>query len=209
MTRAVVMLVLAIASATVSAQPEGPEALPLGAMPAGQITEHGRPLLTEPQRQSQGSSIGTVPALALVLGLAISCAGAYRWIASRSGGLAARAGAPGAPAGILDLLGRYPMGRGQSLLLLRVDRRILLVSQSAGARVGAAPALATLCEITDPDEVASITAKASSSQGGFGSVIARFQRPDDRPAAPGVEVVDLTRRREPSSRSLWPTRRQA
>lgn len=205
MKRAVIMLVLAVASAVVSAQPSGPEALPLGAMTA----EQKSPLRADQPRQPQGSSLGTVPALALVLGLALSCAGAYRWIASRSGGLAARAGMAGAPAGIVDLLGRYPMGRGQSLLLLRVDRRILLISQSAGARVGAAPALTTLCEITDPDEVASIAAKAASTSAGFGSVIARFQRADDRPVAPGVEVVDLTRRRETASRPLWPARRQA
>jgi flagellar biogenesis protein FliO len=142
---------------------------------------------------------GTLPALVLVLGLVIVCAGGYRWLASRAGGLAGQLAGTGAPAGIIDVLGRYPLGRGQSLLLLRVAGRVLLVAQAAGGRVGAAATMQTLCEIDDPVEVASIVGRTASAPGGFREVIARLERgegaaPSARHEHGGIEVVDLTAR---------------
>jgi hypothetical protein len=61
-----------------------------------------------------------------------------------------------APSGVLEVLGRYPAGRGTLLILLRLDRRILLVSQNGGRT---STGMTTLCEIDDPASVASLLAK--------------------------------------------------
>src|SRR5690606_3585685 len=106
-------------------------------------------------------------------------AGVFKRVVSKSPSLAASMGAGGkSPAGIIEIIGRYPFGRGGSLVLLRLDRRVLLLSQSSsssgrGALRSGAASLSTLCEITAPDEVASILAKARDDEGE--SLAARFQ----------------------------------
>ena len=65
-----------------------------------------------------------------------------------------------APSGVLEVLGRYPAGRGTLLILLRLDRRVLLVAQSGG-RTGTG--MTTLCEIDDPASVASLLAKRATT----------------------------------------------
>ena len=146
-----------------------------------------------------GSMAQTLAALAVVIGLVVVCAVAYRWIASRSGGLAGQLVPARAPAGIIEVLGRYPLGRGQALVLLKLDRRVLLVSQTAGARVGAPPTMQTLCEVNDPDEVAAIVAKAAPKSERFAETFERFaiNAPSSQGSVPaanaGVEIVDLTR----------------
>lgn len=107
--------------------------------------------------------------LALVIGLACLCAAVLRRAMAAQGGLS---GPARAPAGILEVLGRYPLSRGQGLVLLRVDRRVLLLSQQAGLR-GVGPGLATLAEFTDPEDVASILAKVQDAEGQ--SAAARFR----------------------------------
>jgi len=107
--------------------------------------------------------------LVLVIGLACLCAAVLRRAMAAQGGLS---GPARAPAGILEVLGRYPLSRGQGLVLLRVDRRVLLLSQQAGLR-GAGPGLATLAEFTDPEDVASILAKVQDAEGQ--SATARFR----------------------------------
>ncbi|MEO1584429.1 MAG: flagellar biosynthetic protein FliO [Planctomycetota bacterium] len=172
------------------------ESLPLG-VPAAEQT----PLGSQPL--GAGGSIGsTVASLAAVIALVVACLTGYRYLATRAGGLAGQAASVGAPAGILDLLGRYQLGRGQSLLLLKIDRRILLVSQASGTKVGAPPTMSTLCEITDHESVSSILAKASASgEPAFKDVIATLERQDPSGGAPArpddIEVVDLTRPANP------------
>jgi hypothetical protein len=144
------------------------------------------------------------------------------------GGLWATLGAGGrAPAGIMEILGRYPVGRGATLVLLKLDRRILLLSQSAGGRFGAGAGFQTLCDITDAEEVASILVKAREADGDsmserFRSILGRFDRSMDAadeatgrkvstsPSGDRVElwdernpipVVDLTRQPGPPDQS--------
>jgi flagellar biogenesis protein FliO len=50
------------------------------------------------------------------------------------------------PSDVLELLGRAPVGQKQSVTLLRLGDRLLLVAISAAG-------IETLSEITDPDEV--------------------------------------------------------
>jgi flagellar biogenesis protein FliO len=144
-----------------------------------------------------GGTIRTAGALAVVLGLIFAGAHVFKRTVARSPSLAAAMGASGrAPAGIIEIIGRYPIGRGTTLVLLRIDRRVLLLSQSAaGAGRGLLRAggssLGTLCEITDADEVASLLAKARDEDGE--SIAAKFQSilrgagaddvPADEPAA--------------------------
>jgi hypothetical protein len=124
----------------------------------------------------------TVVSLAGVLALMAVAAGVIRVIARRTGGLGGALGPGGrAPAGIMEILGRYPIGRGATLVLLKLDRRILLLSQTAGGRFGAGAALSKLCDITDADEVASILVKARDAEGDsmserFRSILGRFDR---------------------------------
>jgi flagellar biogenesis protein FliO len=100
----------------------------------------------------------TVIALAIVLGVIFVLATLVARIAraaSRTSLTAALGPGGSSPPGILEVLGRYPISRGQLLILLRVDRRVLLISQSCGGR-RVAPVMQTLTEITDPASVASI-----------------------------------------------------
>lgn len=68
-----------------------------------------------------------------------------------------------APSGIMEMLGRYPVGRGQNLLLIKLDQRVLLIGQTLPAR-GSAGSLSTLSELTDGEDVASILLKVSESE---------------------------------------------
>lgn len=70
-----------------------------------------------------------------------------------------------APSGLLFVLGRYPVSRGASLVLIQLDRRVLLLSQSGAG-------FQTLAELRDPEEVASIISKARDEEGE--SISARF-----------------------------------
>ena len=78
---------------------------------------------------------------------------------SLGGGLASQIGAGGrAPSGVLEVLGRFPVARGQTLVLLKMDRRILLLGMGTAG-------FSTLAEITDPDEVASLLVKTRDDEG--------------------------------------------
>lgn len=144
-----------------------------------------------------GSFITTFASLLAVVGLIIVCAVIYKWLASKAGGLAGQVGAGGkSPAGILSVLGRYPLGRGQTLVLLQVDRRILLLCQSASGRFGRVITTSTLSEIADPDEVASIFAKANGTEAPFNDMLTSYEAQGEAPEIDAdVEVVDLTKRR--------------
>jgi flagellar biogenesis protein FliO len=113
----------------------------------------------------------TAGALALVVVAILAIAGIVRRIVGRSNGLMHAIGAGGrAPSGLLQVLGRYPVGRGQTLILLKLDRRVLLLCQSVGAK-GAG--MRTLCEVTDPDEVASLLLHSAEAEGR--SMTAKFR----------------------------------
>lgn len=165
------------------------ESLPLGAPAGGQ-----------PDGAIVGgqSTITMLASLFAVVGLIILLGALYKWLSSKAGGLAGQVGAGGkSPAGILSVLGRYPLGRGQTLVLLQVDRRVLLLCQSASGRMGRVITTTTLSEIANPDEVASIIAKASGSSSDFGDVLTGFEAEGNGGHDIGgdVEIVDLTKRR--------------
>lgn len=100
-----------------------------------------------------GVALGGVVGLILALRLALTR------LSKRSGSLALSLGSGGrAPSGVLEVLGRFPVSRGHTLVLLRMDRRVLLLSQTASG-------CTTLSEVTDADEVASLLVKTRDEEG--------------------------------------------
>lgn len=139
-----------------------------------------------------GSSLGwwvrTGSALAVVLTLIFALRLMMQKMGKRSGTIAASLGAGGrAPSGVLEVIGRYPVSRGHSLVLLRCDRRVLLLGQSASG-------FRTLAELTDADDVASILTKTRDDEGAtlsskFSEIIRSLERDpatiaDERPTGP-------------------------
>ena len=152
----------------------------------------------------------TVLALAVVLGVILAAGVGLRRFA-RSGPTLAVALGPGgpSPSGVLEVLGRYPAGRGQSLVLLKVDRRVLLLSQSHGGR-GGGGGFRTLCTFDDAEDVASLLVKTrdaadESMSARFTAMLRRFDAthvesdPDVSWPAPGQpsgqSAVEALRRR--------------
>lgn len=127
--------------------------------------------------------VRTTGSLALVLLLIFALAVIARRVGGRGGGGLIGAMGPGgrAPAGLLEVLGRYPLARGQTLILLKVDARVLLLAQTTPRIRGGVGTLTTLCEIRDPEEVASILVKAGEHDGGsanakFSAMLHAFDR---------------------------------
>lgn len=144
---------------------------------------------------------GIAGPLVAVLGLIGIVAGVVALVMRGRGGLSASwSGGRRAPAGILEVLGRYPLSRSQTLVLLKVDRRVLLLSQTKAGRLGAMQT-ATLCEITEPEEVASILTKVNEAeQNSLASRFSSVLRTLDREAAEKIETVEapaLSRRAAP------------
>lgn len=116
---------------------------------------------------SENWIVRTCGALGVVVGLILLLRAAARRVALRSGGVGGQLSAGGrAPSGVLYVLGRYPVSRGQTLVLLQIDRRVLLLNQTPQG-------FTTLAEITDPDEVASILVRTRDEEGA--SMAERFR----------------------------------
>jgi flagellar biogenesis protein FliO len=146
------------------------EAKGLGQPPAG--LKRSAPSNDKPQtggrdaRAAEGASwtdhwlVRTVAALVILGGL-LWC---VRWFMIRLaaggvGGLASQLGAGGrSPQGVMEVLGRYPVSRGHTLVLLKMDRRVLLLGQSPAG-------FTTLSELTDAEDVASILTKTADAEG--------------------------------------------
>jgi flagellar protein FliO/FliZ len=127
------------------------------------------------------AAIGTVASsLAIVLGLFA----ALVWFSKRF----APAGAAALPSEAVELLGRTPLDGRQTMQLIRVGNRLLLVALSAGGA-------STLTEITDPQEVERLAAlcrrgKSDSATASFSQVLSQLaHEPADqspRPRARGA-----------------------
>jgi len=108
----------------------------------------------------------TLAALTIVIALLLGLRAVLQRLARMNGGIAAQFGPGGrAPSGVLEVLGRYPISKGNTLVLLRMDRRIMLLGQSSAG-------FATLAQVTDPEEVASLLIKTRDEEGQ--SIAARF-----------------------------------
>lgn len=197
LSRLSALLAVLLMAVTTAAQPasEVSESMPLGAKP--EVAESAvRP---RGDREAETGLLGnsfvrTAGSLALVLGLIFLLATVTKKLTAGKSGLGAALGVGGpSPAGVLEVLGRYPLGRGHMLILLKVDNRVLLLAQSSGGvRLrGASGSLTTLCEISSPEEVASILLKTQDLEDQ--SVNARFRAMLSEADSRHDGVVDLTR----------------
>lgn len=123
--------------------------------------------------------VRTVAALGGVLLLIFALAHVYKKIARTRGGLSGQMGAGGrAPAGLVEVLGRYPISTGMTLVVLRFDRKVLLLSHAGGGRgkkgMSGPGAMQTLCEMDSAEDVASILTKVRDESGD--SIAASFER---------------------------------
>ena len=151
-------------AAALTLQPEKPKGTPLG-MPA---PEPRRTALIRSESEPQPARSGltqTVLALGGVLMLIWGLAWMYRKAARATGGLSSSLGAGGrAPAGIVEILARYPLASRHTLVVLRFDRRVLLCSMAGGSRSSSA-GMTVLCELDEPEDVASVLIKARDQAG--------------------------------------------
>jgi len=104
----------------------------------------------------------TLAALGIVLALIMVLAFVYTRL-SRSSGSLMTSSSGKSPAGLIEVLARYPVGPRQTLMLLKFDRRVLLVTQTS-PRSGPEQ-MTTLCELTDPEDVASVLVKVRDGAG--------------------------------------------
>lgn len=145
-----------------------------------------------PQRIGSGG-VGGISAmlvpLAVVVGVILLAAIILKKVVTRGGSLASMLGAAGrAPSGILEILGRYPISRSQTFILLKIDQRILLVAQTHPTRHHPG-AFTTLTELADPSDVASILMKISETEqtgpaSKFNNLLREFDAETDRQANP-------------------------
>ncbi len=114
------------------------------------------------------SDIQTILALLGVVLLILGLGQLYKKLARSQGGLVGQLGAGGtAPSGIIEVIGRYPISKGMTLVVLKFDRKILLLShaQTRKGKWGSGASMQTLCELNDAEDVASILLKARSASG--------------------------------------------
>jgi flagellar biogenesis protein FliO len=145
-----------------------PESRPLHAATKDgkNATDETTPLKTPGADQRLGGSVTqTVLALGAVIATILVAGVVVKRLARRTGGIMSALGPGGrAPSGVLEVLGRYPVSRGTTLVLLKMDRRILLLCQSGGGKLGGGAGMTTLCEVTQPEDVASILLKARDEE---------------------------------------------
>jgi flagellar biogenesis protein FliO len=130
----------------------------------------------KPSATREATRVGA--ALAAVLGLIFF----LRWAARRL----YKVPVTGRPSGAVQVLSRTVLSPKQQLVLLQVGRRVLVVADG-GAQMSA------LCQITEPDEVASLVGqlrseKESAASKAFGSVFGRMRkRFEAEPSEPEVQ----------------------
>jgi len=136
--------------------------------PSPRSTLIGSPNPAHASPSSHQGFAQTIIALVGVILLILGLAQVYKRLARSQGGLVSKLGAGGsAPPGIIEVIGRYPISKGMMLVLLRFDHKILLLSHASSSKgkSGRAGSMELLCELSDPEDVASILLKARSAAG--------------------------------------------
>ena len=163
-----------------STQAPAGQSLAVEQRPLGAVSSQAQPVETSTEAEGNstfkmlGGAEGiaqTLAALGLVIGLIFMLAWGFKKMSGKGGTLAAAMGGAKAPSGLLEVMGRYPIGPRTQLLMLRFDRRVLLVAQSSAGR-GGGTTMTTLSELIDPEDVASIIAQVREHDGS--SVSSRF-----------------------------------
>ncbi len=130
-----------------------------------------------------------IGALAVVLGLLLIVRATMKKVGGGTG-------SGSRPSGVLEVLARYPVGRGQTLVLIKLARRIVLAHQSGST-------MTALSEVTDQNEVAALLSRLEAGSNPrdaakFKKTFAQFmseQSGGNESAAtlPIAEVIDLTK----------------
>jgi hypothetical protein len=150
----------------------------------------------DPRRNDLTRVLGALAAVVGLLLLIRTVAG--RWLPTMT------RGRPDRPSGVIEVLARYPISRGQHLVVLKFARRVVLLHQSASA-------CSTLAEMTDAGEVASLLSRLEAGSpdknaGKFRAALESFESEhkaamarDSRAgaalAAGETQIIDLTRTR--------------
>jgi len=151
------------------------------AKPIGQPAT--RSVLIGPREPAPGSAsakggyLQTIIALLGVVLLILGLGQVYKRLARSQGGLVGQLGAGGiAPSGIIEVVGRYPISKGMTLVVLKFDRRILLLAHATPTKSkgGQGASMQVLSELTDAEDIASILLKARSASGD--SIAQSFER---------------------------------
>jgi flagellar biogenesis protein FliO len=183
------------------------EARPLGAPPETASILPAEPAASgswlsrlDPRKHELMRVLG---ALGVVVGLILLTRSTLR---RAGGGGFVRAGRP---SGVLEILARYPVGRGQQLVLIKMARRVLLVHQTGST-------MSTLSEVCEGQEVAALLARIEAGTRGrtaqrFRSMLEQYGGEYEQPSTPVAngrvarrlepdagEVIDLTQGRFPS-----------
>jgi flagellar biogenesis protein FliO len=145
----------------------GTDALPIGQSSPRSTLIGARDSENDSAFGAQGY-LQTIVALLGVILLIVGLGQVYKRLAKAQGGLAGQLGAGGsAPSGIIEVIGRYPISKGMTLVVLRFDRKVLLLSHASSSKgkSGRAASMELLCELGDPEDVASILLKARTASG--------------------------------------------
>jgi len=144
---------------------------------------------------ARGGMLQTILALGGILLLIFGLATLYKRLAQSKGGLVGAIGAGGtAPSGLVEVLGRYPVSGKMTLVVMRFDRRILLLSHAGGGRGKNATlgAMTTLCELDRPEDVASVLLKVRDLEGdSIAQSFARTLREADESQDQYLEEADF------------------
>ncbi|MDZ4755849.1 MAG: flagellar biosynthetic protein FliO [Phycisphaerae bacterium] len=155
-----------------------PSATMLEASDAAQMAAD-RPIAA-PTNSLFGDATRTIVALGGVLALVF----VLRYIMKRIGDpLAARR-----PSGVVQVLSRFPFGKGQQVVLLSVGTRILCVHHGATQT-------RTLCEISDVDEIAALRTRIEAGTAGrdvFERELTRSLERDESIARPVATPITRT-----------------
>ncbi|MDZ4829280.1 MAG: flagellar biosynthetic protein FliO [Phycisphaerae bacterium] len=154
--------------------------------PAASATEDTSRPIAAPGGSMTGDATRTAVALVGVIALAF----VMKRVLKRVGDpLAARR-----PSGVVSVLARFPLARGQQVVLLEVGTRVLCVHQGTGGA-------ATLCAFDNLTEIADLKARieaGSATRGSFDREITRsLERGTALPArasVPSTPTIDLTKR---------------
>ncbi|MSR40931.1 MAG: hypothetical protein EXS10_03405 [Phycisphaerales bacterium] len=177
---------------------------PLGLAPSAAASTTKEDARTIPADENGlfATVLPTAGALAAVL-LAILGA---KWCAQRLG---IRLGNGRRPSGVVEILARYPVAKGQQVMLMKVARRVLVVHQCGDG-------MRTLAELSSAEEVADVMARIEAGDRvakdpRFEASLQSALKGDLRGSARGysatesedfesVETIDLTRKARTSSR---------
>ncbi len=152
-----------------------------GSLPLGPVDASSEPVdeasIGSNRLMSRGGLAQTGIALAGVLLLILGLGQLYKKLARSQGGLAGAIGAGGsAPSGLVEILGRYPISSKMTLVVMRFDRRVLLLSHAGGGKGRNAQlgSMSTLCELDRAEDVASVLLKVRNEEGD--SIAQSFER---------------------------------